>query len=367
MEKCLHVLPMNKLSGAEKMALLICKNLKSYEPIVICGGEVLKKVFEENGIKAYAVDFSKKNAIKAMRTIRDVIMVNKVKIVHAHDNNASIYSYLSKRLFSLNVKVISHIHSCYPFLKSNGLNKKADSLFRPKYDFNILCGKEIEGYYKEYTNYLPENKTICMSNAIDSFKSEISKEAADNLKSSLGIANKIVLGYVGRLCDIKGTLSLIEEIGKNKNLFSNCKILMVGSGEDEAKAKLLVESFKMKELFIFTGFEENPQKYYEIMDIFFLPSRYEGLPMVALEAMSYGVPVVSMKVGSVGELLNDGRGVLVNRGDYREFIIKLCELKNSRSDILNRGKLSKAFVDKNYNMDDYINKLQSQYSSLTMK
>ena len=39
----MHILPMNKMSGAEKMALLICSNFKEYEPIVICGGDTLKK------------------------------------------------------------------------------------------------------------------------------------------------------------------------------------------------------------------------------------------------------------------------------------------------------------------------------------
>ena len=44
--KCLHVLPMNKLSGAEKLALILCKNMKTYEPIVVCGGDNLKSIFE---------------------------------------------------------------------------------------------------------------------------------------------------------------------------------------------------------------------------------------------------------------------------------------------------------------------------------
>ena len=45
MDKVLHVLPMNKMSGAERMALLICKNMKQYEPVVVCGGENLSNIF----------------------------------------------------------------------------------------------------------------------------------------------------------------------------------------------------------------------------------------------------------------------------------------------------------------------------------
>ena len=50
---------MNKMSGAEKMALLMCSNFKEYEPIVVCGGESLKKAFENKSINSYALSFSK--------------------------------------------------------------------------------------------------------------------------------------------------------------------------------------------------------------------------------------------------------------------------------------------------------------------
>ena len=55
MKKCLHILPMNKLSGAEKMALILCKNMKDYEPVVVCGGEELKAIFEKNNINVIRV------------------------------------------------------------------------------------------------------------------------------------------------------------------------------------------------------------------------------------------------------------------------------------------------------------------------
>ena len=45
-KKVLHVLPMNTMSGAERMVLLICKNLESYEPIVVCGGRELAYIFD---------------------------------------------------------------------------------------------------------------------------------------------------------------------------------------------------------------------------------------------------------------------------------------------------------------------------------
>ena len=63
MDKVLHVLPMNKMSGAERMALLLCKNLKKYKPVVVCGGVELSNVFKENGIRSYNIKFSNKNIL----------------------------------------------------------------------------------------------------------------------------------------------------------------------------------------------------------------------------------------------------------------------------------------------------------------
>ena len=72
-------------------------------------------------------------------------------------------------------------------------------------------------------------------------------------------------------------------------------------------------------------------KFYPIIDVFFLPSIYEGLPMVLLEAMAFKKAVVSMDVGSINELVTKETGVLVRAGAYKEFIDKLEKVKNNKN------------------------------------
>ena len=117
MKKCLHILPMNKLSGAEKMALILCKNMQRYEPVVVCGGEELKEIFEKNNIKSYSIIFSNKRLFKTLNSLKKIIEENNIKLLHAHDNNASLNAYLVKKIYGLDIKIISHIHNCYPFLR----------------------------------------------------------------------------------------------------------------------------------------------------------------------------------------------------------------------------------------------------------
>ena len=62
---------------------------------------------------------------------------------------SSLNAYLVKRTFRLDIKVISHIHNCYPFLKGKNFNKLLDSYFRPRYDYNISCGSLVYEFYRE--------------------------------------------------------------------------------------------------------------------------------------------------------------------------------------------------------------------------
>ena len=79
MDKVLHVLPMNKMSGAERMALLICKNMKQYEPVVVCGGENLSNIFIENGIKSYNIKFLTKNLLGSVSNLNKIIKSENIK------------------------------------------------------------------------------------------------------------------------------------------------------------------------------------------------------------------------------------------------------------------------------------------------
>ena len=361
--KCLHILPMDKLSGAEKLVLILCKNMKNYEPIVICGGDTLSNVFKENGIESYSMNFSIKNINYTLSQIKRIIKENEIKVIHAHDNNASINALLAKKIFGLNVKIISHIHSCYPWLSSTNKNKIIDYLFRKRYDHNIACGSTVYDFYRENTYYVNQNNTSSLSNAIDVSEIDNIKEDTSQIYNQYNIPkDKIILGYVGRLIELKGIIPFIKKVKENEDKFQDCRILLVGDGPQEKEIKSLIKELNLEYLFILTGFQSNTYKFYPIIDIFFLTSKYEGLPMVILEAMTFEIPIVSMNVGSINEVVkNDYNGYLVSPQDYDEFLEKLLELKENKKRIEDYGKKSREIIEKNYNIDDYVKKVINIY------
>ncbi|MGL5750073.1 MAG: glycosyltransferase [Paraclostridium sp.] len=364
--KCLHILPMNKLSGAEKLALILCKNMQRYQPIVVCGGDNLKNIFEDNSIKAYSVDFKNNNLLQNVKELNKIIKENNIKLVHAHDNNASISGYITKLLYRGKFKLISHIHNCYPWLQGKNKNKIIDSIVRKRYDHNIACGKLVYDYYIENTDYIDSNNTTILSNAIDIDEIRNTTKTKEALKSKYNIGlDKKIIGFIGRISEQKGIIPFIEEFKNHKEDFKDCKFLIIGSGDQDNEVKELIKKYELENYFILTGHEDNVYKFYPIIDIFFLPSLYEGLPMVILEAMSFKKPIVSMDVGSINEVVkNEYNGYLINKNDYTEFINSLKTLKNSNQKIQSYGQNSFKTINENYNIVYYQKSITKVYDKV---
>lgn len=365
--RVLHLLPMNQLSGAERMVLLSCKNMNYVETFVVTGGERLADIFQKEGIEAKALNFSIKKLPQTMKELKYFINQNDIDIVHAHDNIASLTAYLTKKRYGLKIKVISHIHNCYPWLEGKGIHKKIDQWIRPNYDFNIACGKIVYDYYEQYAPYFNKEKTTILSNAIDmSLLGRTSQSKIDELKERFKISsNQTMIGYIGRLSEQKGMIPFIKELANYKEQFRDCQFLIVGSGEQEDEIKQLIKTLDLENLFTFAGFQEDVYPFYQLIDIFFLPSLYEGLPMVLLEAMGSGVPTVSMNVGSISEVIIDKQtGYLIEPENRAKLIQRLIELTSSPEQCQQFGVAGWKQVKTKFNIETYNESLKSIYDSL---
>ncbi len=188
----------------------------------------------------------------------------------------------------------------------------------------------------------------------------------DEIRKAFNIpTDQTIIGYIGRLSEQKGMIPFIKALKDYKHQFENCKFLIVGSGEQEDEIKNLIKEIGLEELFIFTGFQSNVYPFYQLIDIFFLPSLYEGLPMVLLEAVGSGVPTISMNVGSISEvIINGNNGILVEPRDYDTFIVKLLQLKqdkNYREELSQNGV---NYVVNNYSIQTYNDSLKEIYKSI---
>lgn len=148
------------------------------------------------------------------------------------------------------------------------------------------------------------------------------------LKQKLGIApDTKVVGVVARLHQQKGHRYLIEAARAIVAEYPKTKFVIVGNGELRAELESMAMQHGVGDHFMFLGFRKDVKDLMRVFDIFCLPSLYEGLPNVVLEAMATAKPVVATAVDGTPELIVNGEtGYLVPPADPRALADKISRL-----------------------------------------
>jgi glycosyltransferase involved in cell wall biosynthesis len=188
----------------------------------------------------------------------------------------------------------------------------------------------------------------------------------DEMRKKLGISkDSSVVLTVRRLVYKNGIDTLIESakiaVKKNPRLF----FLVVGKGPDFEKVKEKIEELGIQENFRLTGFisDEALPFYYNVADFFVLPSKSgEGLPLVALEAMACGLPVIATNVGGISEVMEEGYGKLVPPNSPDSFAEAILEFSHSELSTLKNDL--RAIIEQKYSWDRNVEKLVEIYEEL---
>lgn len=134
----------------------------------------------------------------------------------------------------------------------------------------------------------------------------VNKNWVDNTDSRPRLSKKYDIIYVGRIDKVKNIglfLSIVHNI-KKKN--RNVKACIVGWGDDIAKVASAIKRLRLSDSVEMAGSQKDVGRFYSLSKIFLLTSRFEGLPLVGLEAMSWGLPVVSLKYPGADEMVVNG-------------------------------------------------------------
>jgi glycosyltransferase involved in cell wall biosynthesis len=188
----------------------------------------------------------------------------------------------------------------------------------------------------------------------------------EEMRRKLGIRpNAIVAITVRRLVYKNGVDTLIEgasiAIKKNQNI----TFLVVGKGPDQVSVQMRAQELGIENNFILTGFvkDEDLPLYYNAADFFVLPSKSgEGLPLVALEAMACGLPVIATDVGGIGEILIEKWGKLVPPNDSS--MLAKAVLEFATDDFSSRRIELRAEMEKKFSWDKNVERLVEIYEEL---
>ncbi len=212
------------------------------------------------------------------------------KVVHAHLSTMSVFALFAAWRAGVPVR-ICHNHSTAAW--GEGKKTLLKYLLRP---FNKLfatawfaCGEKA-GRWMYGDRAFEKGKVYVMPNAIDTEKFTFDPMARAQLRQELDIPNSaFVVGHVGRFTYAKNHEFLLHVFKLIKQKRPEAKLLLVGEGELEQQVKNQIKQLGLERAVIFTGAREDVAKLYSSMDVFCLPSRYEGFAIVALEAQVNGL------------------------------------------------------------------------------
>lgn len=166
------------------------------------------------------------------------------------------------------------------------------------------------------------------------------------------------LGSAGRFSPEKGHDLLLEAFALLKEKNYPIQLLFAGKGGLESELNTQAESLGVKEEVLFLGFQEDIRPFMQSLDVFALPSRWEGFGYVLVEAMASGVPVVGFPVGSIPEVIDDGKTGLVAKEKTPQALAESLEkLIANPSFCKTLGAASPAYVEANFSQKAAVEKL----------
>lgn len=345
---CFLIGNLNHSGGTERVTTLIANALaqKNLQVSILSLADGRQPFFElVPSIKTYSlypekISF-KKNFLGAVWRIRKFVTQNQIDTLVVVDSISCMFTVPA--LFGLRVKHICWEH--FNFKNNNGVK------FR---DY----GRKLAAKYCDYVVTLTQRdkelweKGLKKINAkIVAIANPVSYEDIENIPS---LEYKTVLA-VGRLTHVKGFDLLITAWARFAQQVPDWKVVIVGSGEDELMLKQMAKDLGVGDSIIFAGRQKDMDQFYRQASFFCMSSRFEGFPMVLLEAQSYGLPIVAFDCDTgPAELVNKETGFLVTNGDIIQLGDALQKTIDCTVDQYNK-MVEQAFISsENYKLNSII-------------
>lgn len=295
------------------------------------------------------------------KELKKIFKENNYKIVHSHINTLSIFPLRIAKKVGVPIR-IAHSHSTTNKAEwKKNLMKQVLKPFSKVYATDYFCCSEYAGRFLFGNKLYDDDKVYLLNNAIDLDKFKYDEKIRNEIKKELNIKDDtLVIGHIGRFVKQKNhdfLLDVFKEINK-KN--SNSVLLLAGQGPLEEEIRLKAQTLNLKNKVIFLGQRNDANKLYQAMDIFLLPSLYEGLPVVGVEAQAAGLLcILSDDMTKETKVLDTTTFISLDENPSEWANIILNSYKN-----FERINTVKEISQNGFNIKEEVKKLENKYLEL---
>lgn len=283
------------------------------------------------------------------------------QIVHCHLGTMALFALRAAKKAGVSVRIV---HSHTTSNKKEFILNIMKNILRPfskVYATDYMCCSELAGRWLFGDKVYDEGKVYLLNNAIDVEKFKYSEDLRIMKRNELNINDDtFVIGHIGRFVEQKNHRFLIDIFNEIHKENKNSLLLLVGQGPLMDEIKEEVNNLELNDSVIFLGQRSDVSELYQEMDVFCLPSLYEGLPVVGVEAQASGLLCVfSNDMTKETKVLHTTQFMSLEQ-DSKEWANSIIQLSNN----YRRCDTSKEIANNGFSIKDEVDKLNDMYKYL---
>jgi glycosyltransferase involved in cell wall biosynthesis len=299
-----------------------------------------------------------REAVKLARAIRQ----RRIDVLHSHMFRSSAFASPVGRLCRVPLVVeTSHGREAWRqgYLKRSYI---IDRFVSRLVDWTIAVSEANARFLRDEKR-INSRRVVVIHNGCDLARFRPGHTAPSDMRSNLGIqdGDPIVL-VVGRLEPQKGHATLLDALPEVIAEFPRVRVICLGEGRLRSELMARAEELEVANNVLFVGFHKNVDDWLALSEFTVLPSLYEGLPLVAVESLGAGKPMVATAVEGTPEVIvHDKTGLLVPPGDRKALAEAVCRLLASRDLRSRLATGGRAWVQEHFSQEQQVLKTQDLY------
>lgn len=248
-----------------------------------------KEEIESLGGRVYVIA-PYQNIIRNISDIRKICKKNRYDVIHGYNGTMNIFAMFVGWVCGIPIRINESISMAHKADKKT-LLKNILKPFSRCFATHYMANGESCGRWQFGDKLYDAGKVAVFKTVIDVERNKFDDELRTKTRKDLGIDDNIVIGHIGRLTAQKNTLFVINIFIEILKKEPRAKLLIVGDGDLRNAMEQKIVNEQIQDAVFDMGRREDIQQFYSAMDCFLLPSLYEGLPVVGVEAQTCGLPV----------------------------------------------------------------------------
>ena len=289
------------------------------------------------------------------------VLENKYDVIHIHTSywSGTIVEEMAKE-YGIK-KIIVHAHSTGI---GNTKPEFSDAVLKKHYEIRSSINQNFATDYWAcsleaaewlFDSRIPKSRIKIMNNAVDTEKFKYNSEKRIELRQKYNFEDKLVVGFVGRLEQPKNFEFIMQLTNELVKIDQDISFVIIGEGSKRDFIETKIREYGIEDNVFLMGFQTNVEDWLQMMDVFILPSYFEGFPLVLVEAQVSGIKcLISQNVSSQIIITENVEMLELNISDWKE---KIATYKKGYS----RASHAEIVKRKGYDIREQAKKLEEEY------